>query len=250
MKILKFDTKFNNQPISVNFSENDRAVIIKGANKINLIHEFEKVLTKDITGYCSNLDSNVGEEFNEAQGISSITYENGVTYLDNDKKVVKSTGKTPNIHCIRFIEESNELRSCTISTTSKNIESIAHNMVRYSVIIDNNKWVRLCTLVNKVIGYTFVKVENNELVFDYNTNTALTDKQKEMIYIIIAECFLTPEGFERVILLTNMEGYPKSVVIKLIETLTRIKDNNLVLCTYDLKISDITDNLSIKLLHI
>ena len=71
-----------------------------------------------------------------------------------------------------------------------------------------------------------------------------------MIYLLICECFQTPEGYSRVILLPNIESMSSKQQVNLIETLDNFSGHELVLSSGNIEKSDLSSNSCVEFLTI
>ena len=76
------------------------------------------------------------------------------------------------------------------------------------------------------------------------------EKHLQIIYMLIAECFLTPKGYHRVLLLPNISYLSKEVQLNLLEVLDNIKGHSLTLSTAGVDVLDISGRRAITVLNI
>ena len=118
---------------------------------------------------------------------------------------------------------------------------VSFNMTTYSNVITQDKWVRLFQVVNDILKFEFVKMQNGNLVFCFDTNnTEYSVDAQKLVYLLVAECFLTPDNYKRVIMLTGVEMLSAQQQCNLVKKLGKLGNHIAgIICTDD--VFDITD---------
>lgn len=237
MQIKSIQTSFDSEFASIVFP-NKKSIILCGNKRKaeHLIYLLECTLMNDFTGYYGELDVKRGYNYYDLTGQTTVVFSNGAI-RGKDKRVDKS-GEIPKFHVVRYVDGS-EIRSFYIS---KNMNESVFNKT-----LSKEDMVRLVINVNKVCGCDFCKLENDKIVFD---ERYLDNKNYKLIYLLICECFQTPEGYSRVILLPNIESMSSKQQVNLIETLDNFSGHELVLSSGNIEKSDLSSNSCVEFLTI
>lgn len=247
MSLLKvLNTELNNRPLQVNFPDK-KSIVLRGFNAIQVIHIVECLLSQDFTGYYAELDKSYGFNYSQVTGLSSLIFNSGAI-LGKDKET-QVQGIVPNIHVIRYLNNYT-FRSLYLTTVAGTYAPLYNDMTKYSHVIQDVQWVRLLALVNNIVGFELVKLENNEIKFSFNTNSEISIEGQKLIYSLLAECFITPEGYSRVLLLPNISILPKNIQVKFLELLDDINGHTLTLSTADINPNDLKASSIISFLNV
>ena len=244
MQIQGLKTEINGKLLSLKFPDK-KSIILRGTNNVQIIYIMECLLSNDFTGYYKDLDRKYGYDYKDI-GTSDLIFDEG--RLQGKDKVISTWGKTPNIHCIRYLRNGN-FRSFLCSGDIA-FSELYTNMTEYSNVIPYTSWLRLCSMVNSFIESNIVDIVNNKLIFNWDENCEYSIEAQKFIYCIIAECFLTPKGYYRVLLLPDIELLNKSSQIKLIEYLDNIVGHKMTLSTVDVQFNDLSESSTVSLLNV
>lgn len=245
MQLKGLKTEVNEHPIIVNFPDK-KSIILKGQNNLHLLYVIEMLLSSDYTGYYKDLDKNYGYMYKNVTGMSQLAFTNG-SIIGKDNKIYIN-GQVPNLHCIRYLKNG-EFRSFLFSEDVGYCE-LYNDMTKYSTIVPDNSWIRLCTLVNNLIGYEVVVLDNRQLKFNWGTNIEFSIEAQKFIYMIISECFLTPNGYLRVLLLPDIDILSSKQQVKLIECLDNIKGHEMCISSGNISFSDIDENSVVTFVNV
>lgn len=247
MSLLKsLNTEVNNRALQVNFPDK-KSLILRGTNALQVIHIVECLLSQDFTGYYAELDKKYGFRYDNVYGLSSLVFNAGAILGKNKETQVQ--GVVPNIHTIRYLG-CYTIRSFYLTNVAGTYAPLYNNMTRYSHVIQDIRWVRLLALVNNVVGFELVKLENEQLKFNFVENGEIGVDGQKLIYSLIAECFLTPDGYSRVLLLPDMNILPKNIQVRFLELLDDINGHTLTLSTANIIPSDIKTTSIISFLNV
>jgi hypothetical protein len=111
-------------------------------------------------------------------------------------------------------------------------------------------WNRLALKVKEVLGFDFCEVGRNSLKFNRQEGTnGWTLKAQDLVYNMLAECFLTPENVARIVLLPNLDKIMETKQqISFIEALDDIKGHSLVLANTNVTFNDIKKGSAISVI--
>lgn len=239
MKIKSIQTTIDSEFISVKFP-NKQSIILRGREcKLEqILYLLECSFMNDFTDYYGEIDRKKGYNYYPLDGQTLVTFTDGAI-RGKDKRVEKS-GIIPQFHVIRYVSGS-EIRSFYIS------KSMSNFVDSFSKQLTSDDLIRLVANVNKVCGCEFCKVEDSKITF----NDAYTsDENCKLIYLLIAECFQTPEGYMRVILLPNIKTMSGKQQARLIETLDNFNGHELLLSSGNIDESDLSPNSCVVFLTI
>lgn len=247
MSLIKcVTTEISGRVIQVNLPEK-KTLILRGSTALHLLHIVECLLGQDFTGYYWNLDKSYGFNYEEVSGESSIIFNDGAVF--GKDKVTQVQGVIPNIHVIRYLS-GYTIRSFYLSTTVSSFSPIYDNLTKYYGILQDTQWVRLIMLVNNVLGFEFVRLEEDKLEFNQLRGSYISVEGQKLVYSIISECFLTPDKYSRVLLLPDIDVLPKDIQVRFLEVLDNIKGHTLTLSTANLGFEDIKGRSIISFLNV
>lgn len=200
-------TEYQRQFIDIQLPTRKLLIVRGGSDSKSFVSDvIESILGTDYTR------ANAEEIF---QTDSSLTFDDGEAYIKARAVCVK--GKTQNIHCV--LNDGVGVKSFLTAEGTKDT-SISYDFTHYNNGIENNKWIRLVTLTNNVLGYNAVSLLHNEITFD------LKNDFMKLIYLLLAESVATPEGYSRIMLLSEgiraIEGYTDELYAKLLTSLCNI----------------------------
>lgn len=247
MSLIKsINTEISGRGVQVYLPEK-KTIILKGINALHVIHILECLLGQDFTGYYWELDKQYGFRYSEVSGVSSVVFNAGAI-LGKDK-VIQLQGVVPNIHVIRYLN-GYTFRSFYLSTTVGADATLYSDMTKYSHVLQENQWIRLLALVNNLVGFELVRLDGESLKFAFRNDVDISVDGQKLIYSLLAECFLTPEGYSRVLLLPDMSVLPSDKQVRFLEVLDDIKGHTLTLSTAKISASDIKENSIISFLNV
>lgn len=243
MSLIKsISMEIKNKPIQIGLPDK-KTIILKGQNATQLLYVVESLLSQDVTGYYKDLDKIYGFDYSDLDGQSMITFNNGAIIGKN--KISQVKGVVPDIHVVRYLGASNKLRSFYLSNTITKQQPIYNNMTHYSHIIEDSSWIRLIAIANSIVGFDMVQLKNNDLHFSFQETYPISVEGQKIVYLLLAECMLTPEGYSRVLLLPDINYLDVNVQIKLLEYLDNIKGHTLTLSLANISNDDLSVNSAI-----
>lgn len=250
MQIKGIEFSVNNRKQSIVFP-NKKSIILKGNNTNELFSVMERLLGQDMTDYYPTIDEVEYNILYQKIGMQSqLHFTDGV--LIGKDLTVKKSGSIPTVHCIRYLK-NNKFRSFITEDKNKhNNQILFTNTTKYSDSIPMTTWQRIITTVNSFIGAEFVSYDMNtrQLVFATENAEGWTYKAEKIIYMLISECYLTPEGISRVLLLPQIECMTAKQEMELIEVLDNIKGHCLLLSDINVSFNDIPKNSALTVISI
>ena len=246
MLLKSLKTEINGNLVSINFPDK-KSIILRGENGIQLLHVLESLLSNDFTGYMSDKDKQYGFHYKPISGMSQLSFNTGDIY--GKDKSIHIQGSIPKIHCIRYLGACNKIRSFLISDQLEYSE-LYIDTTKYSQSLEVSQWVRLSSLVNDVVGFNMVTFENSKLKIKFLEDYTISIEGQQIIYLLIAECFVTPRGYSRIVLLPDIPYLTGELQVKLIETIDNINGHTLALSTGDIKPSDLSHTSVVSFINI
>ena len=224
-----FSTSNDNLSLSIQFPEKG-VLLVKGKNTNTVLHLIESLLAYDFTGNLVN--DSVPFKY---EGVSSLVFDTGV--LTGQDKMVFAEGEVPKIHSIRYLELSNSIRSFLLGNDEAG-SLISNQTIKKTSAISDEIWVRIVQTLNKIFRYTALSIQNSELIFSFKEQYELSEDIQKIMFLMLSECYLTPEGYNRLIILPNMDGVNKSVLSKFIYQLLLTSGKTTIMTSADLQLSD------------
>lgn len=242
MRIKSIQTSINSEFVNLQFP-NSKNIVLRGDRSKceNIIYLLECILLNDYTDYYGGLDRQKGYNYHSLDSQTIVTFSDGAM-LGKEKHIEKS-GTIPKFHVIRYIAGS-EIRSFYISNSMK---SKMTSVMQYSKDLTYEEWIRLVANVNRVCGVEFCSIDNNTLVFNEQYKDDINFK---LIYLLISECFVTPEGYTRVILLPNIDSMSSKQQLALIETLDNFPGHEVIISSCKIDSDDIPVNSCVTFLSV
>lgn len=239
MKIKGIQTVIDSEFISIKFP-NKQSIILRGRERKleQILYLLECSLMNDFTNYYGDLDCKKGYNYYELNGQTIVTFTNGA--IRGKDKCIEKSGDIPKFHVIRYVSGS-EIRSFYIS------KSMNNSMYSFSKRLTSDELIRLVANVNKVCGCDFCSIEGSKITFNKDYTN---DDNCKLIYLLIAECFQTPEGYMRVILLPNIKGMTSKQQALLIETLDNFNGHELLLSSGSISEDDLSPNSCVSFLNV
>lgn len=245
--LKKVSTVISGQTVEVNLPDK-KTILLRGRNSLQVIFIIESLLRQDFTDYFRTLDKQFGYDYSEPEGTSYIRFNDGI--IMGKDKAIQIQGQVPNIHVVRYLGSCNKIRSSYMSETMNTQANTEVDMTKYSHIIFDSQWIRLIASVNSILGFEFVKLENEQLQFNFDNTKEIGVEGQEIIYLLIAECTLTPEGYSRVLLLPNIPYLSPKTQVKLLEVLDNFRGHTLTLSLANIQPSDLSASSIISFLNV
>lgn len=245
--IKRVSTQVKGKTCSVSIPDS-KTVILRGRLNLQILFTVESLLARDFTGNLAKIDSQYRYHYEPFEGESRLEFLNGVIIGAN--QTVKVEGEIPKIHCIRYLGNGfEEIRSFLLSETAV-VNRLYTNTVKYTSALSPKSWVRMIAMVNSVVGYQMVTLTGTDLKFNFESDDEIDEEGKKLIYLLISECFLTPDDYTRVVILPDISCLYPEVQVKLLDTLDNIAGHSLTLSAARLQPSDILNSQSIKMINI
>ena len=238
MLIKGVKTEVNGNLLSVPFPDK-KTIILRGSNGLQILHIVESLLSNDFTGYYFEADKQYGFYYKPVTGMSQLAFNDGSIY--GKDKAIHTQGVIPKIHCIRYLGKSNKIRSFVISNDLQYSELYV-DTTKYSTALTVAQWMRLISLINKVVGFEMVTLEDEQLSIQFREDYEIPVEGQQIIYMLIAECFVTPQGYSRVLLLPDIPYLSGKVQAELLETIDNINGHTLTLSSGSVQLSDFSPN--------
>lgn len=231
--IRKITTFIDNRVINIDF-QGYKLIKLSGdtSNKDTFLYTVERFLARDFDSYYDDIDKNLGVNYKNIDGTSTIQFSSGFCSVTNGK--IEIRGNYPKIHCIRY-SGKDRIRSFLIDSEMHN-SIIGTDMTVYNSVISDSKWNRLISIFNKTIGYEVVKIDllSRKLLFDIHDYCDWSEKDIKFLYLLLSESILTPDGYTRVTLLSDMDFLLSEQIYKLIDALTSISRSEMIIFSSDL----------------
>lgn len=230
----------NKRKVSFDF-KGKQNIVVSGANKLNLIYCLEMILGKSFNTDISTKDSVYGIKYDDITDCM-LTFNNDSVIVGKGSMVV-SKGAVPKVHCIRY-SSGGTIRSYVFSDELCNA-NIGLDLTKYSRVLSDTDWYRLCALTNKFLGINIVDVKNEQLLFNFVDNYKYSIDVQKFVYLLFAECMLTPTGFSRVLLLGDIQFLSNDDQIRLIGYLSSIRYHSCIISTINISLDEVTNNISL-----
>lgn len=205
-----------------------KTVILQGENKDNILYLVETLLSRDYTDYYAKIDGNYGFSYFPLSKISVLEFTNGK--IIGKGNTIRIKGEIPKIHCIRYVRDGIIRSFLCDSYGSDEGKILTENLTRYTDDIPEAVWSKILKTVNDFLGYEMVLVKDKELHFNF-TPTEYSVSAQKLIYLLIAECFVTPSSYLRIVLLSDIEYMTIEQQTELIKVLDNIKGHEMLLTT-------------------
>ena len=216
-------------------------IIVSGSNKTNLIYCLEMLLGKCFNTDISKKDATYGIEYSDITDCM-LTFTNDSIILGKGRSVV-SKGNVPKIHCIRH-SNGGTIRSYVFSDELLDA-NIGLNLTQYSRVLSDVDWYRLVTLTNKFLNAPVVNVCNDTLEFNFLSDYKYSIEAQKFVYLLFAECMLTPTGFQRVLLLGDIPFLTEDDQMRLIGYLSSIRYHSCCISTINISLDKVTENIAL-----
>lgn len=248
MSLIKaIKTEVNGKQVSVTLPDS-KTVILRGRLSMHILYVVESLLSSDCTGYYADIDSQFGIKYEALDGLSQIMFNNG--YLSGRDKCVMAAGVVPNFHCVRYIGNNvHQLRSFLLASDG-NLNCLDHDLTKYSSVLADTQWIRMMAIVNDIVGYEMCELKEHKIKFNMDVDSDIDEDTRGLIYILVAECFLTPPNYHRVLLLPDIIGLYPDTQVKLLDSLDNISGHTLTLSTARVQPADIVNSRSVTLLNV
>ena len=203
-----------------------KSIVLKGDREVKdcIFDVVKAILGCDYTGVMS-------ENFNRNlfTSSSSLVFTNGELFI-RDKAVVRK-GKVPRLHYLEYAGGTSIQSFLVTESTESTI--LGCDLTIYTPLLPMDAWLRLIAMINKVVGFEFVTLTNENLNFNFDTSSMSEDALK-VIYLLIAESFATPEDYLRLVLIRDFGCIPRNKMGELIEVLDNIRGLEMVICSAEI----------------
>lgn len=235
MQLKSLKTIIDEKEKEVTFPDK-KSVIVKGENKNQILYLIETLLSRDYTDYYAKIDSNYDFFYEPLSEMSVLVFTNGK--IIGKSSTIKVQGEVPKIHCIRYVRNG-VIRSFLCNDNMDEC-SLGNNMTRYNEQIDMSIWYRLIQTVNDYLGFVFVELVDKDLRFHFTTDNIkkFTVDAQKLAYMLISECFITPENYLRILLLSEIECMTKEQILDLIKLLDNLKGHEMLLTVDEIETKD------------
>ena len=244
--IKRLSTKVHDTDVNINFP--DKSVIfLKSEYADYYLHIIEALVGTDFTGRLRDMDIKYGFRYDlEEDDTSSLVFENGV--IEGSNKVVIQMGSLPSIHCIRTLSGT-IYRSFIFSDKLTN-QDISIDMRKYTSMIPDSSWFRIIKLTNNLLGFDYVSLSDRVLSFNPSFEHELSEDAMQFIYLIICECFLTPSGYYRLFLCSDIDCLSKDWQVKLFNVLSTVNRGITIVSACKVLPVDIMDYPSMTIINV
>ena len=226
-----------------------KVVFVKGRFREHFLYAVESLLARDFSGYYGELDKQVGKSYHELDGEYYLLFNDGA--IQARDKAVQVTGVVPSTHVIRYNGVDDKFRSFCLSQGLTTYSTVYTDMRNYSHAIDDAKWIRLMMTVNDLLGFNFVQLIDDKLQFCPRAEHHVSPAGQKFMYMLMAECYLTPpDVLRRVLLLSDIPYLDKEMQIKFIKKLSDIPGLSLILSTAAVDFTDIKEGTSMSFLSV
>ena len=225
-----------------------KTVIVKGKLKEHFLYVVESLLAMDTSGYYGQVDKQTGSNYKELDEEVYMLFQDGGIRSEN--QLVQVTGVVPNTHVIRYTGAGETFRSFYMEPGLSTYSSVYTDMRKYSHVIPDAKWFRLIAMVNDLLGFEFVSLDTEGLHFAPRADCWISVEGQKFVYLLMAESYLTPDGYKRVLLLSDIPYLEKEAQIKLLRRLSDIPGFGVTLSTAVVEFTDITAGSSISFLSV
>lgn len=243
---MEIKTQIDGVDLNFSMSDNKKAILLTGTYAFDILHLFEHIYGMDIPDNFAEIDAGYGITYKPFTSASYIDWQGLKAYTDKD--VVKHEKGVPKLHIIRWLY-GNTIRSYCMSDTAHTL-SLYANLSTSNVALPPKTYYRIVKVVNNLLGSEAVTYNSGELHFNWEANTDIAIEAQKLVYQLVSECFLTPAGYQRLILLPEVPIMEKTLMLKLITALTSISGHKLLLSTLKAGIMDLRGYNSIGLLAI
>lgn len=225
-----------------------RTVVVKGKLKEHFLYTIESLLAMDTSGYYGAIDGKAS--YRDLDGEHYLLFRDGSSGIRSMDKVCQTTGVVPSTHVIRYTGDDIKFRSFYMEQGLSSYSSVYTDMRKYSHAITDAQWCRLIMLVDNLLGFEFVVFEDGALRFNPQDGMPLSAEAQKFIYMIMAECYLTPPNYKRVLLLSDIPYLDNQMQIKLFKRLGELPGFGITLTTADIGFTDIQERDSISFLNL
>lgn len=216
-------------------NDNDKVFLLTGqTEKIrNQAEEtIEALYMNDYTGYYNTYDKDMGFDCDLFTGSADITFTEGGSLSGKLTAPVKVEGKVNDYHLVRLLPDGS-IRSLGKRSNADEVARISTNMLHYNNALSGVEWQKLAVSMNRIFDSSVIEVGRNTLKF----NTM--DIKVKTVYLLVAECYLTPVDTQRIVLLPDINKMLGSDLIlthSLLSELSKINRLDMILGTeyYDM----------------
>lgn len=225
-----------------------RTIIVRGRMKEHFLYVVESLLAMDTSGYYGEIDKQAGANYKDIEDEAFVLFQDGgIRSVD---KVVQTSGVVPSTHVIRYTGADEKFRSFYMEQGLSTYSTVYTDMRKYSHVISDAKWFRLLAMVNDLLGFEFVTADDGELAFHPMNGFPVSPDGQKFIYLLMAECYLTPEKYRRVLLLSDIPYLTTELQIKFLKRLGDIPGHGVTFSTSKVEFTDIQERDSISFLSV
>ncbi len=245
MLIKRVRTYVNNKELVFNIPDK-KSIILRGSNGLQVIFVLESLLSGDTGFYRFDLDKSYGFNYSPVTGLSEVLFNSGViTGMD---RIVHKDGVIPRLHVIRYLNGS-IIRSFLMSGKA-DTSCVSTDMCVYTKAVAEDIWQRVFLITNDILGFPYVTVVNGVLQFNSQEGTYWGIDSQMLVYLLVAECCLTPEGYHRVLLLPDISFLDGRHQALLIEHLDNIRGHSLCLSCGSISYDDISSDSVLSFINV
>ena len=241
---MEIKTQIDGVDLNFTMSDEKKAVLLTGTYAFDILHLFEHIYGMDIPDNFAEIDAGYGVSYRVFTGAGYIDWQGMKAYTDKD--VVKHERGVPKFHIIRWVC-GNTIRSYCMSDTAHTL-SLYANLASPNLKVSAKTYYRVVSIVNRILGCDVVSYSSDGLAFAWADGICI--EAQKLVYQLVAECFLTPQGYQRLILLPSVPFIDKDLMLRLINALINIGGHRLLLSTLKAGIMDLREYNSIGLLAI
>ena len=229
MRGCRLDLHGGDESVEVRFPEVS-GVVVGGTDRIEVLHLLECLFSREfcIGSYC--FDEGCGFEYDSDYGLCRLDFESGFVSYDAERGGFKVCGDLPNLHIVRYLHDG-YVRSTLVGGITSSKEgnftdfSIDLDMHVHSSMLSDVAWWRICGVTNTLLGYTAVEYRGGGISFHFLPLRYFSIDAQRLVYLLVSECMLTPTGYHRILLLSDLDyfvkGRQQAVVFSKLCTLPR-----------------------------
>ena len=236
MKLGTFTGTFNGMFKSIKF-EDSNIILVKGDNALQFLYEIECLLAIDLTKQYGENDYLYCQPYKEIEGVVKLQFDTGAMIGAKDRVIIE--GVSPHIHCIRYLGKDS-FRSFLV-TDDVSCSKIGSSLTRKNHILSDVEWHRLILLTNRVVGFELVALKGDELCFSFieDESCGITVEMQKLVYLLLSDCSLSIDDYERIVLIPDMFGISKEICIRLFQAICGLKNHGVLLTGVDLQVEDL-----------
>lgn len=166
---------------------------------------------------------------------SCLRFTGGMISIKNG--AVSLEGKVPQIHVVQVMEDYS-IRSYLVSNRTS-IKDLDNDMTKYSSVIQYKDWLRLVELFNRFAEYecaVLTHVGSSDEDESYSLSFNGITKELQTGWLLMAESFLTPKDYLRVVLIPELDSFSAKDMFRLIDVTDNISRLEMVFTCSDVDI--------------